>query len=1453
MFEELGYRTVGFRDETKVFVTLPGGTRETFFFDPTIIIWSLFLPGSQGNLFYPAFRPDKGVTSELRVKDAVRTAIGFSNDDATNAIFLNPDGEYVNVQGQRYNPANPYFGGIYILRTKEGIEYEIDGQTGDINAITDPNGNQLTFTDNGLFSSTGKNITFGRDSQGRITTVTDPMGNVIRYDYDANGDLVKVTDQEENETNFIYDETNRPHYLTAIIDPLDRPIARTEYDEKGRLIKLLNASDESVELIYDPENSLETINDGLGNSTTYVYDQRGNIIGQIDALNHQTFAEYDDNNNLTKLIDPNSLSSSFTFDVNRNLLSKSAPVDSTVVSEDLDISYYRYQQVNSKLSQVVAPTGASLVFTRDSRGNLLKLQDGLGNLIQSFTYNLSGDITSETDVFGTNAYKFDKFGNVLESTNSLRNTIMTYDSNNRLKSIDNERLSTTINYDNLNRISSVNYGNGIFVEYGYEGNLTEWINLNAPTLGYMERHFTNDGNLAGWVLPNGASIDFSYDEAGRWTRQTDPNGQLAEYDYDVIGNLIAVREQATGNITKRTYDDGGRLIQETDGLEHTTSYTYDNKGRVETITNERNRITRYSYTDSSITITDPLERKTTIVNSDYYVFDRIQYPDGTEELENYLFRNNLQEPYEYPTRLIDRGGRERYYLYDSVGNLVSASDLESNLYTYNYVNAGIAQLTSPLGQTRKYAYDNELENVIQISYGDGSRQLFDYGENNRVRLITLPSQDKIDYIYNSAGQEIRRTATRGGVVTTTYTLNGDVDTIIDPTGSTRYYNDQVGRLSGIDYPSGQRIRYEYDVLGQVRTVSTQTSESDPMSVTEYEYDETGNIKNIKDPLGGLTSFTYDDADRLEIKLFPNGVKSTFTYDDLDQVKSIVYEDASSDVIASVMYERNPGGEPRKITRENGSFVEFRYDRSLRISRETYYDSSGELEEDISYVYDNDGKRIIKEINGKVLNYQYILGYQLTEVTGGTLPEGYSFDEDGRVKEILREGETKTLNYDTYDRLIQVDNTSYQYDGLNRRVRSMGAIDRDFLVAPTVDSDLESIQQVVGNSGENLINYIYDGIVPLLRYGTEGVKYYLTDEMGSVIGLIDDSGQKVAEFYYDAFGNLRSGFGNGIPNGAGGDFRFHGQWLEEASGLYFLRARDYDTATGRFLSRDPLEPNPELPETLDPYIFAFSNPNIFMDPSGLFTLVGLNTSQVIKSNLQRQGYIALKQELLDRATGVVGDILRSTIQNVFKSLVPNGELVQAIYNGVNSANVSELTGAGDIWERYLTDAICNAIFSQQIIAYIQYFWVQPKVTVMGMPVANGFNCQQISYTLRRRVIRTAGQGGGRASRPDFIIKQGPPADEDHRINRKYPKAYLIGDIKLSPGAIMSNSRSARNQRSAIRLYAKYTERHQYTPMSLYVTLINNKNVAMIYQDLIEESLRDGVYPFIAILIPFVKRP
>jgi YD repeat-containing protein len=87
------------------------------------------------------------------------------------------------VNGSAYNPADLTFGGVYVLTTKEGTAYEIDGKTGDLLKVTDTNGNSLSYSDDAIASSTGQKITFERDAQGRITSVKDPIEELIRYTY----------------------------------------------------------------------------------------------------------------------------------------------------------------------------------------------------------------------------------------------------------------------------------------------------------------------------------------------------------------------------------------------------------------------------------------------------------------------------------------------------------------------------------------------------------------------------------------------------------------------------------------------------------------------------------------------------------------------------------------------------------------------------------------------------------------------------------------------------------------------------------------------------------------------------------------------------------------------------------------------------------------------------------------------------------------------------------------------------------------------------------------------------------------------------------------------------------------------------------------------------------------------------------------------------------------------
>ena len=106
------------------------------------------------------------------------------------------------------------------------------------------------------------------------------------------------------------------------------------------------------------------------------------------------------------------------------------------------------------------------------------------------------------------------------------------------------------------------------------------------------------------------------------------------------------------------------------------------------------------------------------------------------------------------------------------------------------------------------------------------------------------------------------------------------------------------------------------------------------------------------------------------------------------------------------------------------------------------------------------------------------------------------------------------------------------------------------------------------------------------------EYYLTDGLGSTTDLRDEDGDAVADYTYDVFGAILDQSGSS-PN----EFTFTGEQRDSDSGMYFLRARYYDSATGRFLGQDPL-PAQNL------YAYVANNPVNRIDPSGL-CWVGIN--------------------------------------------------------------------------------------------------------------------------------------------------------------------------------------------------------------------------------------------------------
>jgi len=104
-----------------------------------------------------------------------------------------------------------------------------------------------------------------------------------------------------------------------------------------------------------------------------------------------------------------------------------------------------------------------------------------------------------------------------------------------IKMIESDGSVSTFTYDKEGREIHNDYGNGIWVEYDYSEPLRDWTIVKGPTIGEMQRKFTDDGKLAGWVTPDGGTISYIYDAAGRLLKEITPDGNVTEYIYDAAG------------------------------------------------------------------------------------------------------------------------------------------------------------------------------------------------------------------------------------------------------------------------------------------------------------------------------------------------------------------------------------------------------------------------------------------------------------------------------------------------------------------------------------------------------------------------------------------------------------------------------------------------------------------------------------------------------------------------------------------------------------------------------------------------------------------------------------------------------------------------------------------------------------------------------------------------------
>ena len=207
----------------------------------------------------------------------------------------------------------------------------------------------------------------------------------------------------------------------------------------------------------------------------------------------------------------------------------------------------------------------------------------------------------------------------------------------------------------------------------------------------------------------------------------------------------------------------------------------------------------------------------------------------------------------------------------------------------------------------------------------------------------------------------------------------------------------------------------------------------------------------------------------------------------------------------------------------------------------------------------------------------------------------------------------------------------------------------------------------------------------------GVDYaYIYNVQGDVIALVDSTGAKVVEYYYDAWGKILSVTGTlATTLGTLNPFRYRGYVFDEETGLYYLRSRYYNPDHCRFINADGYSIPSQFRETLDNknlYAYCNNKPINQVDTSGYFGLlagmiigavVGALVGGVVSAVSQHvnEGEVNWGIVAVDAVSGALSGALSATAIGLGASVAANAALGTATYVAEQRVKDEEITVTG----------------------------------------------------------------------------------------------------------------------------------------------------------------------------------
>lgn len=719
--------------------TSPLGNKTTWTYDAFGRVLSVVSPlgncsGCTAADYTTSYTYDNG-SNKLTETDPLGNVTTFTHDGVGNLTSFTNAAPFGKTWAYQYDEANQRTKEIAPNTAAKVVQYDVRDN---VAATIDPLGNKTTYT----YDDAGRRLSMV-SARGNCTGCT-PSDYTTAYEYDAVGNLTKITDPLGNTTQYGYDDLNRRVSMT---DPRGKTTGYA-YDGAGNVASITNPLSKTASAVYNEVRWPTSQTDYRGKTTTFTYDNAGNRLSATTPLGNTTTWAYDDDGRRTSKVTPlgncsGCMASSYTwtyaYDNSGNQLAEANPLGqanrwtydragrkASSVDANGRATAYSYDELG-RLKTVIDPMLDATRYAYDDVGNLVQRTDAKGR-VSTYGYDLSNRLTGLTlpgPTAGTTrvwTYEYDEEGHRTKRTDANGNatpgnpsdgittstfdrvgrpsgtsysdstpaSTYTYDANgNRLAMVDGQPSSEARSYDDLNRLVTVTRGSDVF-SYGYDDN----------------------GNVTQRTFPDSTVVATTYDDDNRMATAVTA-AKTTTYAYDADGNLTSTRlPSSNGYVESRTYDRAGRLtqIKSVKGSATLSTYalTLDPVGNptkatkagtdAETYTYDaRDRITEVCYKASGAACTgasDPFVRWTYDE-----VGNRLTEKRGSEATTTYTYNNADQLTASGPTA----------YAYDANGQQVAAG---TRTFAWNAANEVASSTAS--GSTVAYSYDGDGARVRSV-------------------------------------------------------------------------------------------------------------------------------------------------------------------------------------------------------------------------------------------------------------------------------------------------------------------------------------------------------------------------------------------------------------------------------------------------------------------------------------------------------------------------------------------------------------------------------------------------------------------------------------------------------------------------------------------------------------------------------------------------------------------